>query len=275
MPSKLSATATPFAFPSQPSTSTTNLPLAVVCRKNEDIGTYEGGVLRPRKGVTSLIAWDENTPFTKVAPSANDASVHCSSPDEDAKVQPATQLLHPGITALQANVTSSDAMEIHGDGESTLDIVQQNAAADHDYQVSLPQFQDFQHQTMNSHQLGHQPSALFQHHAYYPQLPCDMAVSELNRPSWNPAYHKAISPSIERANQVVEEFKLYFGDGKTPEMLLDRLQKICLLCGLCEANNPPSTTEACVTVRSALSILLPILTLTNPHQSNRSWRKCT
>jgi hypothetical protein len=271
MPSLLSALTPAFIPSSKYSTRTTDLPLAIVCRENKEIGTYEGGVLRPRKDVTSMIAWNENTPFTKVVPSTRNASVHSSSPDEDITVQPPTELIHTATNEpFQTNFTGSDALELHGDGDQMVNMLQAPASIDRNYQPSAPPFRYFQDQALNNHQPGYPASALFQYQPYQPQLSCDIAVSEAHRPVWNPAYHKAISPSVERANQVVEEFKLYFGDGKSMEVLLTGLQKICLLCGLCEAENPPNTSEACIAVRSKLPILLPNFPLANPYLSNRS-----
>ena len=232
MPFKLSAMAPSFCMPPQSSASTTESPLSIICRENDEIGVYEGGVLKPRKGVTSLIAWKEKTPFTRALASATDARhavitpTPSATPEKDATLQTASPLLGPSANEeLQTMIAGGNTLGFHPE------------------------------------------PTLFHYQTYALPLPCDIAVAEANRPGWNPAYHKTISPSIERANQVVEEFKVYFGDGRSPELLLVNLQKICILCGLCEASNLPKTSEDCITVRSRLPTLAPVLPLTNPRLS--------
>lgn len=276
MPSLLSASTPAFMPSSRSSTSATKQLIVIVCRENQEIGTYEGGVLRPGKEVTSLIAWDGHTPFTKVVPPATNASVHSSPRNENTTVQSPIELIHPaGNEPHQTSFSGSGALEFHGDRDRAFNVLQAAAPMDHNYQPSALQFRDFQYQHLYNHRLGYPAYAPFQYHSYQTQLSCDVAISEANRPVWNPDYHKAISPSIERANQVVEEFKIYFGDGKSQELLLPRLQKMCILCGLCKASDLPNTSEECITVRSFSPYLTQLFHLLTPLCANRFYAKST
>ena len=283
MPSFLSAKAPTFSPRTQPSASNTEMPLIIACRENEEIGVYKDGVLKPRKDVRSLIAWKEDTPFTTVAASAKDAQLTTVTPvpsaslDEVAVFQSASPMAGPDAIGVSPNTTADgNSLKFHQGEVPTFGMVQPNAPVNHNYQPLSPQFQNFQQQILTNHQPAYYPATgLFQYPAYQLQLPSDIAVVEANRPVWNPAYHKVISPSVERANQVVEEFKLYFGDGRVPELLLLNLQKICVLCGLSDTNSLPESSEGCITVRSDLPILASMFPVANPHLSNRSWRKST
>ena len=263
MPSKLSATAPSFSLPSKSSASVAESPIAIACRENEEIGTYEGGVLKPRKGITSRISWNENVPFATNARSATIEPV-AASPHEESTSQlvtlPADTCAHE---ALQTHITCNDTSSIRHDEDLTFNMVQPDLAQESNYQTSTPQSHGLHEQFPGDHQLNHQAITHFYPPTYqlHVALPCDVVVSEANRPSWNPAYHRTISPSIERANRVVEEFKLYFGDGRSPELLLKNLQKICVLCGLSKADDMPTTSDECVTVRFRLPILSPMFVI--------------
>jgi hypothetical protein len=53
---------------------------------------------------------------------------------------------------------------------------------------------------------------------------------------------------MRRANEAVEEFGVYVGNGDSNNNLT-QLQKICLLCGIRERNDLPQTEEDSVEVR--------------------------
>ena len=247
MSSNLSATAAAFTLPTRSSANITEPKLIIACRENEEIGTYEDGLLKPRKGVASLIVWKDNAPSTTSIASATNASLSAATPSPFA-----TPLVDPSAHGFSQTTTAGgDAHKFHQDEGMIFNMVR----PDYQHQFLSAQVQDFQEENLVRHQPLHPAFAQYNYQTYGSPLPCDVAVSEVNRPVWDPAYHKAVSPSIERANQVVEEFKLYFGDGRAPDLLLSQLQKICLLCGLGETNNLPKTSEECTTVRLTSNIL--------------------
>ena len=276
MSSTLSATALAFQpFSQSPAGNASELLLTIVCRTNEDIGTYEDGVLRPRKGVTCLIAWKGTTQFITDAPFAADAHIATeipvpfAEPDELAAVEPAAALVVTDeIDTIETEVTGDDILKFQQDEE--LSLVQPDVTDNFPYHMPLPQMRDLYDQILIAEPPYHPAPQSFHSPTYEPHvtLPCDIAVSEANRPAWNPAYHKAISPSIERANRVVEEFKVYFGDGRYPDHLM-QLRKICFLCGLCEAHDLPQSIEGCIAVSSFPSPVPPpfpatVLTIHSP-----------
>jgi hypothetical protein len=260
----LSATALAFQpFSRSPAGNASELLLTFVCRTNEDIGIYEDGVLRPRKGVTSLIAWKETTPFITDAPFAPDAHVATAAhvpfaeSEELAAVEPAAALVVTDeIDTIETEVTGDDILKFQQDEE--LPLVQPYVTDNFPYHMPPPQMQDLDNQILIAQPPYYPAPQSFHALKYEPHvtLPCDLAISQANRPAWNPAYHKAISPSIERANRVVEEFKVYFGDGRYPDRLM-QLRKICFLCGLCEAHNLPQSIEGCIAVSSFPSSVPP------------------
>lgn len=249
MPFNLSATAPVFQhLPQSSSSNTMELLANIVCRKNEDIGTYEGGVLRPRKGVTSLIAWEKATPLATDAPPAQ-----LAGSDEIAIIESPIPLVGTGMNDISQTQVTNEVLDYQRGHDLTIGMDPSDALYVYHYRTPPSQLQDMSEQTSIDQPIYHPAPVSFHPRTYQPgvTLPCDIAVAGVNRPAWNPAYHKAMSPSIERANRVVEEFKIYFGDGRAPDILI-QLQKICLLCGLCTAHDLPETRNGCFAVRSGL-----------------------
>jgi hypothetical protein len=252
MVSSLSATAGSFQRLSEsPSRNSLDLLISLVCRTNEDIGTYEHGVLKPRKGVSSLITWRENLPFLADAPSsaathiATDAPVPSSIHDDLATIEPAaTPVVTDTAGTIEVDIIDNESFEdrqteepafnqFEQNEQLAFDNLQPNAHNNYFYYLPPP------YQVQNFYPYGPIDQSLYyaapamsftrpyqplvtdygpQAPVFNPQVPvfapqvtlaCDIAVSEANRPAWDPTYHKAISPSVERANRVVEEFKVY------------------------------------------------------------------
>lgn len=229
-------------------------------RTDKGISTYEDGILKPHTGVKSLITWNETVPSLAEAPIAPEVPSASEAPEPSADSE-IVATVEPEAPAVDTDVDELVETDINGDKNlehqqeegHSFSLLHQATPENFAYYMPTYQFNHFP-----VYQPFYPPALhYFYQPVYQPQLslPCDIAVAEANRPSWTPEYHKQISPSIERANRVLEEFKVYFRDGRTPDHLM-QLRKICFLCRLCEARDLPNSVEGCIAVSSTPFISL-------------------